>query len=101
MKPPPDCPPVFERDMACSDAEWRRLLAQALAGARWRISGDGAAVAVGEGCLHITWQLLAPRQIALLRLPMLRARFVFEGVSAEGRAAFMRHLDLYTHRGGG
>jgi hypothetical protein len=92
---------AFERDMACSDAEWRRLLAQALAGARWSHVGASAQVEVGDGHLAITWHPLPPRQIALLRLPMLRARFVFEGVTAEARDAFMRRFDLYTHRGGG
>ncbi len=94
-------PDAFERDMACGEAEWARLLAQALREARWSPSAASAQVRVGTGRLRLTWQPLPPRQIALLCLPMLRVRFVFDGVSAADRAGFMRHFDLHAHRGGG
>ena len=97
----PAVPERFERDMACSEADWLRLLPPALAPYPWQREGSALRVAIGEGRLAIDWSPLPPRRIALLTLPMLRARFVFDGVPAERRAAFMRQFDLYTHRGGG
>ena len=44
---------------------------------------------------------LPPRRIALLSFPRLHVRFAFDGVPPSVRAAFMRHFDLHTHRGGG
>ena len=97
----PALPERFERDMACSEADWLRLLPPALAPYPWQREGLTVRVTIGEGQLVIDGAPLPPRRIALLTLPMLRARFVFDGVPAERRAAFMRQFDLYTHRGGG
>lgn len=97
----PVVPERFERDMACSEADWLRLLPPALAPHAWQREGSSVRLVMGEGQLVIGWTPLPPRRIALLQLPMLRVRFVFAGVPAEARHAFMRHFDLHTHRGGG
>lgn len=54
-----------------------------------------------QGALCLAWQVLPPREIALLRLPRLRVSFRFDDVPAELRQAFMTHLDLQLRRGGG
>lgn len=91
----------FERDVGCTSAEWRRLLTGALATFDWQDLGDAVQVTVGTGHLRIRWAPLAPRVIALMRVPRLQVCFDFEGLSADQRLSFMKRLDLYTHRGGG
>jgi hypothetical protein len=49
----------------------------------------------------LQWQVQPPRVIALIRLPVLRMHFQFQGLSADERYTFMRRFDLYTQRGGG
>jgi hypothetical protein len=44
---------------------------------------------------------MPPRVIALLRMPVLRVNFDFQGVNAGERHAFMRPFDLCMQRGGG
>ena len=51
--------------------------------------------------LALQWQVQPPRVIALIRLPVLRMHFQFQGLSADERLIFMRRFDLYTQRGGG
>jgi len=95
-------PEPFERELSASVGEWLRLLGGALAGRDWRVEGDGAHIMFdGGGTLVMGWRVGEPRRIALLRLPRLHVRFSFSGVPEAAREAFMRHLDLHTHRGGG
>lgn len=97
-----DWPDRFARDMSCSRAEWQRLLRQALTGHDWQPEGEAQArIALDGGALTLRWADGPPRCIALLRLPTLRLHFAFDGVTPAARRAFMRHLDLHTHRGGG
>ena len=93
--------PVFERDMACTEAEWRRWLPEAVGSAPWQLDGNSARVTLGSGRLHLTWRSLPPRAIGLVRLPRLGVKFAFDGMTADQRFAFMQRFDLYTQRGGG
>lgn len=96
-----DYPDRFERDMACTEAEWLGWLPRALAGHVWHQSAQALLVEVGGGRLQVNWHPLPPRVIALMRLPRLHVAFAFDGVSAEERRAFMKKFDLYLQRGGG
>ncbi len=96
-----EMPERFEREVADSEAEWLRLLPQALGSHPWQREASSVRVAIGEGCLAITWMSLPSRRIALLQLPTLRVAFQFDGVPIEARNAFMQHFDLHMHRGGG
>jgi hypothetical protein len=91
----------FERDMACTQAEWQRWLPGATGGLPLHQDTDQATVTLAPGHLQLTWQELPPRQIALIRLPRLGVRFEFVGVGDAERQRFMRYFDLYTQRGGG
>jgi len=51
--------------------------------------------------LHLRWQVMPPRVIALMRMPVLRVNFEFEGLDADQRYVFMKRFDLYMQRGGG
>ena len=96
-----DVPPSFEREMSAGEAEWQRLLGTALGPWAWRSEHCRALIELPPGQLRIEWQPLPPRRIALLRLPRLRVRFMFDGVAPVARRAFMAHFERYTHRGGG
>lgn len=98
-----DYPPAFDRDMACTEAEWLRWLPGATQGAPLVLGCGRAQVALpGGGTLHLGWQALEPRRIALMCLPRLGVQFRFDTtVQADERLRFMRFFDLYTQRGGG
>ena len=92
----------FERDMGCTETEWLGWLPAAVGeGRRWSVEGPSAAVDIPPGSLQLRWQVMPPRVIALMRMPVLRVGFVFEGLDAEQRYAFMKRFDLYMQRGGG
>ncbi|MEA3395467.1 MAG: hypothetical protein U9R55_12640 [Pseudomonadota bacterium] len=94
-------PERFERDMACTETEWLQWLPRAVGPHACQVSGTSAQVAIGEGELRLTWQVMPPRVIALLRLPRLRLDFAFSRLDDAQRHAFMKRFDLYTQRGGG
>lgn len=96
-----DYPERFERDTAGTEAEWLSRLAGACHDHPIELGASSARVAIGDGCLLLTWTVLAPRRIALLSLARLAVRFCFEGVDAEARRRFMRSFDLFMQRGGG
>lgn len=91
----------FQRDMGCTEAEWLGWLPVAVGGCPWRREGSAVRVTIGAGSLVLQWEVQPPRTIALMRLPVLRMHFRFQGLSADERYAFMRRFDLYTQRGGG
>lgn len=96
-------PPAFEREYGCTPQEWARWMCDAVTHGRPVESSEEGVlrVPVGDGRLQIGWRTLAPRAIALIRLPRLTVSFHFEGVAQAERAAFMRRLDLQLQRGGG
>lgn len=94
-------PETFERDMACTEAEWLAWLPAAVGDCPCDRQDGAARVTVGPGQLQLTWAVQAPRVIALIRLPRLRVTFAFSGVLETERTAFMQRFDLYTQRGGG
>ena len=98
-----EVPDSFEREYGSTLAEWLRALPGAAGHHRLEQHGDGLAiVTLAEGGrLTLRWAVMPDRRIALARLPCLQVRFAFEGVAPSARAAFMRHFDLYTQRGGG
>ena len=93
---------AFEREYGCTQEEWLRWMPEAVHGHPWgQPQPSHLCVSVGAGTLDITWDVLAPRAIALIRLPRMAVRFQFQGVGPEERAAFMRRFDLHLQRGGG
>jgi hypothetical protein len=94
-------PERFERDMACSEAEWIAMLPGAIGELPWTRRGAAVHVQLGAGSLRIEWRPAPPRAIGLVRLPRLHVSFSFDGVGDAQRAGFMKRFDLYTHRGGG
>jgi hypothetical protein len=96
-----EIPEAFERDMACTEAEWLRWLPDAIGRHAWDRAAHTATVRIGEGLLYLGWSSGEPRVIALVRLPWLHVSFRFEGLGEDERRAFMRRFDLYMQRGGG
>lgn len=96
-----DYPEHFERDMGCSEAEWLGWMPRAMGAHAWQRQGAQITVQLGNGSLQLSWSPLPERRIALLRLQRLLVRFVFEGVDADQRRAFMKPFDLSIQRGGG
>lgn len=117
-------PAVFEREMGCTEAEWRGWLPVAF-GEHWlpgtastpqacavagpslpareaaAAHGHTLAIQIGSGALRLTWVPLQPRRLGLAVLPRLWVRFEFDGLADPQRHAFMKRFDLYTQRGGG
>lgn len=91
----------FTREMGCTEAEWLRWLPAAIGQCAWRRDGARAEVDIPPGRLTLHWETLPPRIIALVRMPVLRVAFQFDGLNDEQRLAFMRRFDLYMQRGGG
>jgi hypothetical protein len=94
-------PETFERDMACTGAEWCAWLPAAIGTHHYELRESAAQVQIGGGVLQLAWQVQPPRVIALVRLPRLLVRFAFQDVAEAERLAFMQRFDLYTQRGGG
>lgn len=94
-------PESFERDMACTEAEWLQWLPAAIGAHAYEQKEGSACVTLDSGELLLQWQVRPPHVIALVRLPRLKVRFEFLAVSEAQRLAFMRRFDLYTQRGGG
>jgi hypothetical protein len=87
--------------MGCTEREWLSWLPGAVRECVLALGDGWASVGIEDGHLRLRWQVLAPRQIALVRLPRLAVQFRFEGVADEARQRFMRYFDLYLQRGGG
>ncbi|MBI5258768.1 MAG: hypothetical protein HY855_19845 [Burkholderiales bacterium] len=95
-------PAEFTRDYGCTEAEWLGWLPGATRQATIERPAPGLArVPVAGGWLVLQWQVLPPRQIALMRMPRLQVRHQFEAVDEAARLAFMRYFDLFMQRGGG
>lgn len=94
-------PEVFQRDMACTEADWLRWLPQAIGDHIYKLQPSRADVRIGDGALVLTWQVAPPRVIGLVSLPRLLVSFRFAGVDDDARHAFMTRFDLYMQRGGG
>ncbi|MBB1161587.1 hypothetical protein [Aquariibacter albus] len=94
-------PEQFERDMACTEAEWLGWLPGAVQSHALSLAPGRAQVQIDAGELRLSWSVLPPRRIALLTLPRLGVRFAFSGLDHAARLAFMRHFDLWMQRGGG
>jgi hypothetical protein len=91
----------FERDMGCTEVEWLRWLPEAIGDNFWKLQTHSAGVRIGDGALGLTWQVGAPRVIALMRMPRLLVTFRFAGLDEAQRYTFMKRFDLYMQRGGG
>ncbi len=94
-------PEVFERDMACTEADWLRWLPNAIGDQFYKLQPASAGVRLGDGALGLKWQVAPPRVIGLVSLPRLLVNFRFAGVDEATRHAFMTRFDLYMQRGGG
>ena len=93
---------AFEREQGSTEADWLRCLPGAVREHALELPAPGQAlVHIGAGRLHLRWQPLPARQIALMRMPRLAAQYRFEGVPDAARQAFMRYFDLFMLRGGG
>ena len=91
----------FERDMACTEADWLRWLPDAIGDHHWKRQERTVGVRIGDGALGLKWQVAEPRTIALVVMPRLAVSFRFAGVDEAARHAFMKRFDLYMQRGGG
>lgn len=99
----PASPSAFEREHALTEAEWLRVLPMAVdPHGLERLAPCAADVRLQDGGLMtLRWKILPDRRIALLRLPRLGVRYVFDPeVRAEARDAFMRRFDACLERGG-
>jgi len=94
-------PEQFERDMACTEADWLRWLPAAVGDSFWKLHDGKAGVRLGDGALGLKWQVAEPRVMGRITMPRLLVSFRFAGVAQSERETFMRRFDLYMQRGGG
>ena len=94
-------PERFEREMACTEADWLRWLPDAVGAHHWKLQDKSAGVRIGDGALGLKWQVAEARVIGLVRMPRLLVSFRFAGLDDAQRLAFMKRFDLYMQRGGG
>lgn len=91
----------FEREHGCTETEWVGQLPGAVEPHALKVLGAQALVSIDSGALQIDWQVLPPRRIALIQLPLMRVRYRFDGVEAAARQRFMKRFDLFMQKGGG
>ena len=94
-------PEQFERELGCTERDWLRWLPSAIGAHPYQLGEGQASVECGAGPLALTWRQGEPLCIALVRMPRLHVRFVFEGLGDPQRHAFMQRFDLHMQRGGG
>ena len=94
----------FEREHGSTEADWLRCLPGAVGAHRLMLGPPGeATVDIGDGGqLHLRWQVLPERRIALMRMPRMQVHYRFSGaLSDDERTRFLRFFDLFLQRGGG
>ena len=94
-------PERFEREMACTEADWLRWLPQAIGEHHWKLQTQTAGVRIGDGALGLKWRVGEPLAIGVVRMPRFLVSFRFAGLDDVQRYAFMKRFDLYMQRGGG
>lgn len=94
-------PESFEREMGCTEAEWRMWLPRAIGEHFWESQTHSVTAHLGTGHLRLHWRVVEPRRLGLFHLPRLLVRFEFNNLAEAARHAFMKRFDLYTQRGGG
>jgi len=89
------------RELGCSHREFFRALPPVLE--RWEWRSDGRVVNAWRGNARVTITLgpEGTRAIALLRLPVTRAEFAFEGLDEAEIDEFMTRFWRAFQRGGG
>lgn len=100
-----DLSQAFTRTMGCSVGELTGWLPRALPDASLAIAIDSDSgscrASYADGELLIEWHSLAPRQIALLRVPQLEVRFTYSRLELAHREAIQTYFDRAMQRGGG
>jgi hypothetical protein len=93
---------TFSREYGCTEREWLSWMPSATGGLPRHAAAAGhLRVSLATGHLDLTWTVLEPRRIALIRLPRMAVSFAFEGVPLEQRLAFLKRFDQHLQRGGG
>ena len=95
----------FERIMGCTPTELLGWLPRALPGARLEIESKpefgSCRASFDDGQLQVEWQVMTPRQIALLRISRLNVCFSYSGLTNPRREEIQAYFDRATQRGGG
>jgi len=95
----------FERIMGCTAAEFLDWLPRALPATNLALESGSEAgccrASFEDGQLLIEWQVLEPRQIAMLRVPRLNVCFTYTGFEDTRRRSVQTYFDRATQRGGG
>jgi hypothetical protein len=90
-------PCEVRREMGCT----RRELVGWLRDAGYLVD-EATGTVIAEGArIGLSIREQSPRGLGALTLPVLQVTFLFDGVEAAVRDAFLARFDLYTRRGGG
>ena len=94
-------PAQFARELGCTERDWLRWLPSAIGAHPYQLRPGQASVVCDGATLELCWRVGEPLRIALIRMPRLHVRFLFEGFGEAQRHAFMQRFDLHMQRGGG
>ncbi len=89
------------RVMACSPVDLRRWLVELTGGDGLSVGERGAQVDAAGLLIVLRWQVLPPRQIALLRIEQLELSFDYPAGHARAARDWIARFDRHTQRGGG
>ncbi len=98
--PQPQPQETIEREVWATPDEFRRGLELAFPG---RVSERDGLICVNDGqaSMEIGLNELAPRKIALLKLPRMKVSLRMTAGSVQQQVAILARMDLAMHRGGG
>lgn len=93
-------PESFDREMACTEREWRDGLPRAMGDHPYQQVAQALTARIDRGQLVLSWRVLEPRGAGALQAPRLLVSFRFSGLDALQRYRFMQRFELAVRRGG-
>lgn len=94
-------PVIVEKEMGITHAEFRRVIARALAGRPYRLDGGRLRLAEDGRVLDIALGPEGERRIALMTMPVTPVRLTFRGYDEDAVAETLADFDRWFQRGGG
>ena len=92
------CAESFDRELACTEAQWSGWLQDRLSSHPHRLIARAASVQLGNGELSLSWREPASRVGPGSSVPTLVVSFRFRDVEPVKRYLFARQFDVWRQR---